>query len=317
MVNNLENISYLTVKAPDGKTYAQLRKELKPSYLKPLLDIAKGYFFLMLILLAAALLIRNYIINFLLVVPVCAILTGYVLAYLHLFIHAASHYDLSPNKKRNDLYSNLFLGVLFGINIHNYRKIHWQHHLRLGTKTDTEHTYFNELNFGFILKTISGYHTVKVILSRLQTTKNKPTANASVGFGIYCILFHSGMFCLLYLWAGWQLLLIWVLALVFVFPFFGSLRQLLEHRDPKADGHINYALTNHGKISRLFGENMVDRSFGAAGFNRHLLHHWDPVISYTCLKEAEGFLTHCPETASVIAKSKTTYIKTFLLLFKP
>jgi fatty acid desaturase len=317
MVNNLEHISYLLVKAPDGKTYAQLRKELKPSYLKPALDIAKGYLFLLLILLAAALLIRNNLSHFWVVVPISAILTGYVLAYLHLFIHAASHYDLSPNKKRNDLYSNMFLGVLFGINIHNYRKIHWQHHLRLGTKTDTEHTYFNELNFGFILKTISGYRTIEVILSRLQTTKNNPRAKASVGFHIYCILFHTALCGMLYLCAGWQLLLIWVLALVFVFPFFGSLRQLLEHRDKKADGHTNYASTDHGKISRLFGKNLIDRSFGAAGFNRHLLHHWDPVLSYTCLEAAEGFLTNCPETARVIAESKTTYIKTFLLLFIP
>jgi len=33
---------------------------------------------------------------------------------------------------------------------------------------------------------------------------------------------------------------------------------------------------------RLFGDDFFSCTFGGAGFNRHLLHHWEPQISYTC-----------------------------------
>lgn len=314
--HNLENIDYADVVNHSGKTYAVLRKELKPSYKKVLWDILKGYIFLLLIFLANLLFIKTGHFNPFFAVPLSALLAGYVLAYLHLFIHAAAHYDLHPDKRKNDLLSDLFIGVLFGIAQEKYRKIHWLHHIHLGKKEDSEHSYFNELNLPFIIKCITGIHTLSVIVSRIKTGGKQASKKTSLAYPLYLLLFHSVLLSVLFFSGGWPLVLIWLGALVIVFPLLATLRQLMEHRDVNASGKIDYSTADHGKISRLFGGGPLDSSFGAAGFNRHLLHHWDPSVSYTRLQEVEDFLLQCPETAVIVKESKTSYLKTFVALFK-
>ena len=99
------------------------------------------------------------------------------------------------------------------------------------------------------------------------------------------------------------------------FPFFGALRQLLEHRHPDAEASIDYSVTPHGEYTRIFGNSGFDCIFGAAGFNRHLLHHWEPQLSYTCLADMEAYLQRT-ELAPLLAQHKTTYIKAFIALFR-
>lgn len=316
MKDNLENISFDKVIATDGTNYAAFRKSLKPVYSKAWRDLAKGYFFLALLLVINVLLIKSD--NFFVwaAIPVSAFLIGYTLAYLHLFIHAAAHYNLHPNKQKNDLISDYLIGVFFGIQQKNYRKIHWMHHTNLGTKDDTEHSYFNELNILFLLKCVTGIHTLSIILGRKKNTASSDGISSSIGFYLYLLLFHAVLLAILFLSGGWLLVITWLLALIVVFPILATIRQLLEHRHIKASGKINYKETNHGKVSRLFGNGVIDSSFGAAGFNRHLLHHWDPTISYTSLSSVENYLLNCADTADIVKESKTSYLKTFFALFK-
>jgi fatty acid desaturase len=107
----------------------------------------------------------------------------------------------------------------------------------------------------------------------------------------------------------------WVLGTVMFFPLFGALRQLLEHRDPSADPCVDYNEHDHGAYTRVFGPGIFASVFGAAGFNRHLLHHWEPQVSYTNLHEMEAYLLKT-ELASVIEQRRSTYLKTFLSLFR-
>ena len=41
-----------------------------------------------------------------------------------------------------------------------------------------------------------------------------------------------------------------------MFPFFGALRQLLEHRDEEASVDVNYCVTDHGAATRIFGDGL-------------------------------------------------------------
>ena len=75
-----------------------------------------------------------------------------------------------------------------------------------------------------------------------------------------------------------------------VFPFLASLRTLLEHRAEDADPRANYAEVDQGPVNRLFGSGPLASTLGSAGFNRHALHHWEPQISYTRLKDIEAYL---------------------------
>jgi len=316
MTNSLDNIAYNEVVNTEGKSYAILRKELKPVYSRVYKDILRGYAFLLLILATDAIVIRLGYFETAIALPVSAVLIGYTLAYLHLFIHAAAHYDIHPDKYKNDQICDLFIGVFFGIPVKKYRKIHWLHHIHLGTKNDSEHSYFNELNIVFLLKSITGIHTLSVILSRAKTSEQQEGQKSLIYYSLYTLVFHATILSVLFIAGGILLVFTWLVALIILFPVFATVRQIMEHRDVQASGKVDYRHTDHGKVSRLFGDSLIDSSFGAAGFNKHLLHHWDPAISYTRLGEVESFLKNCPETAAIIRESKTSYLKTFIALFK-
>src|ERR1700712_4150968 len=111
MKDNLEDIEFSAVINPEGKNYAILRKELTPAYKKVRWDIIKGYIFLALIFSINIFLLRWGVFKAIIAVPVSSFLVGYCLAYLHLFVHAAVHYDLHQKKSVNDLISDYFLGV--------------------------------------------------------------------------------------------------------------------------------------------------------------------------------------------------------------
>jgi hypothetical protein len=91
-------------------------------------------------------------------------------------------------------------------------------------------------------------------------------------------------------------------------------RQILEHRTHDANSDLDYHKIDQGASHRMFGSGFFASTFGAAGFNRHLLHHWDPQVSYTRLKDLEMFLKETSLNEE-LEKSKTTYLRTFLLLF--
>jgi hypothetical protein len=95
-----------------------------------------------------------------------------------------------------------------------------------------------------------------------------------------------------------------------VFPFLFALRQLLEHRHEHADPLTDYAEIDHGACTRLFGDDLFSRTFGGAGFNRHLLHHWEPQVSYTNPPELEAFLRGT-EMAPIIEARRSSYPETF------
>jgi hypothetical protein len=101
-----------------------------------------------------------------------------------------------------------------------------------------------------------------------------------------------GILLLAAVWLGWySAAFTWVVAVGVVFPFLSALREQLEHRAEDASSAIDYSVVPHGAVNRMFAPTLFARCFGSAGFRRHLLHHWDPSVSYTCFDEFEQFLT--------------------------
>lgn len=100
-----------------------------------------------------------------------------------------------------------------------------------------------------------------------------------------------------------------------VFPFFGALRQILEHRSEKSNPAIDYKTIDHGAMTRVFGSDLFSKTFGGAGFNKHLLHHWEPTLSYTRLDDFEDYLMKT-SASSIIRAQKSNYLKTFLEIYK-
>ena len=103
--------------------------------------------------------------------------------------------------------------------------------------------------------------------------------------------------------------LAWLLAVSSFFPFLATVRQILEHRNPNKDNSLDYSNIDHGSFTRIFDDSLFARTFGGAGFNKHLLHHWEPTISYTNFSELEKFYNNIDTTKKIISERKTSYAK--------
>src|SRR5438477_8829826 len=77
-------------------------------------------------------------------------LLGYVVAYLQLFFHEATHYNIAKRPWTNDRMANLLIGSMVGQEVKAYRLVHFGHHRYLGTPSDTERTYSDPLNLPFL-----------------------------------------------------------------------------------------------------------------------------------------------------------------------
>lgn len=312
MQNNLEEISFDDVINSTGTTYSDFRNSLQPQYKKVTYDIIKGYFFLLLIAGLLIFLNDQFYTFYGIIIPISSILIGYIAAYLSLFIHEAGHYNIHPDKKINDRLASIFLCLPFGLSIKSYRKIHWQHHLYLGTPKDTEISYFNALTRLFILETLTGIHLIRTIRKKggneLLTKEQVIESRLMLVAGIF---FHLIIIFFAFITSNWSFAIAWILGFGIFFPFFATIRQLLEHRDELALSTTDFNKQPHGKVSRLFIHSIISSSFGSAGFTRHMIHHWDPTISYIRLKDIETFLLNCEKTAPIITTSRTTYTSTF------
>ena len=127
------------------------------------------------------------------------------------------------------------------------------------------------------------------------------------------ITFQLSFLCLFFFTKQYWVAGIWLLGFGAFFPFFGALRQLLEHRSEWASCKTDYTRTAHGKTNRIFSGNAFAAAFGSAGFDRHLLHHLEPQISYTNLYELEKYLSNT-SIATQLKKHKTTYFNAFISL---
>jgi fatty acid desaturase len=243
---------------------------------------------------------------------------GYWMAYVQLFLHEAAHFGLARNKKLNDLLANLFVGSWVGQNIKAYRKVHFAHHRDLGQPNDTERTYFERLTVRFIFESLSGIRVIRVLLlrrsvlarqvQRSATTAAKPSERWPLLVGLAV---HAAIVAALGFHAEWAALASWCVGISSIYPFFASLRQLLEHR-PITGGA---AASGRYAAHRMFGDGPFASTFGGAGFNRHLLHHMEPQISYTRLADLQAFV-ESSELAPWLIPHRSTYRETFLHLVR-
>jgi fatty acid desaturase len=316
MQNNLEGIGFDEVTDNSGTSYAIFRNNLQPSYSAVALDIVKGYFFLLLTVAAIILLDYHFHYAWWIIILAGSFFIGYIAAYLALFIHEAGHFNIHPDKKTNDRLASIFLCLPFGLSLKSYRKIHWQHHVHLGTPQDAEVSYFNALTKLFVVETLTGIHLLRTMMRKEgNDVLTKEQVKHSRMMLLAGALLHLIILTAAFLTGNWPFAIAWILGFGIFFPFFATIRQILEHRDELAPHATDFYKQSHGKVSRLFVHNILNSSFGSAGFTRHMIHHWDPLVSYTRLKDIEAFLSKSEKTAPIIKASKTTYTSVLKKLF--
>ena len=304
------------IKNSKDVAYKEFLSGLKPDYSKAQRDLIFGYVMLFITMLALCILPLTNWPALILAVIIGSISVGYWLAYIQLFIHEAAHYNMAVKKENNEHIGNYAIGVLVGVQITDYRKIHFQHHRALGTTEDSENSYFFPVNLIMIGKMLFGIRVLEVLLNRKKITRAKtndaPPISKILLLGLVLHLLIIGALALLQQWAA---LLSWLLGVAIIFPFFAALRQVLEHRSLKASSQTDYTKTDHGALTRIFDDGFFSRTFGAAGFNRHLIHHWEPSLSYTVYDEVLDYLNDT-SLADIIARRKSTYLGVFIGLMK-
>ncbi|MCC6581981.1 MAG: fatty acid desaturase [Phycisphaeraceae bacterium] len=291
-----------------GGKYREFLQTLTPHYHKVWRDIVFGYLMLALSLYIAWLLQPGA--WFLIGVPLGGLLIGYWVAYIQLFIHEAAHYNLWHDKNASDRLGDLFIAWQVGTTIRDYRATHFPHHTKIGTAEDTEASYFNALTPRFILETLTGIHALRVFLARRKSGAARG-ANRSWGPLLRGVAVHLALLGFLFYMGAWAPALAWMGGVGVVFPFFATMRQLLEHREPAA---FDANGPTEG-VTRIFGDGPVASTFGGAGFNRHLLHHWEPTLSYTRLKDYETYLL-TTSVAPLLRERSMTYATAFLHILK-
>lgn len=300
------------VKNSHGVRLTDFVRELKPIYWRSRLDIALGYAALIAILASIEVGQAIGVPQAPLVIG-GALLIGYWFLYLVSLLHEGVHWHLAKNRKDNDLLCKLLLTWLVGVNLDAYRHHHFEHHRSLGTVHDTQTSYFSPLNLRMMLRSLLGIRTIQAFryyIVRSREYEKEPGAGVPNRAVVYSLLLgvaaHAMIVAGLWFSGATAAALAWVIGVAVAMPFFNTVRQVLEHRHEAALAEVDYSMTDQGACSRMFGNGLFDRTFGAAGANRHLLHHWEPQVSYTRLPDLERFLADTP-VGALIDRRRTTY----------
>jgi fatty acid desaturase len=313
---DLEPLSKERLASSNGVSYAQFRKALRPNYRRVWVEISLGWLCIVLLAVCSVLVSRESRVGTVLYALGGGAALGFMIAYLHLFFHEAVHYQLAASRTRSDRLANIFLGPVLLTCVEFYRYFHMAHHRLLGTRHDTENSYFQPLTPQFLIYSLSGLRVAQVLFSR-----EKPQAvvipdavrNKHKRYFLFGAMVHANI-----VWAAagmgsWALAGAWASGVFCFTPFFGAVRSVLEHRRDGA-AHTEFGEQDPGKHTRVFVAGPFGLLFGAAGFNRHLLHHWDPGVSYTCLEEVEAFVLQTPLKDSYV-QSRKTYFAVFKELY--
>lgn len=308
--------------AAHGRPWSELKAELTPDYAEAWRDIAFCYVGLLVgvvgVGVAAAQL--GWVAG-LLLMPLGVVVTGFWMSSLVRFVHEGGHHHLHPDRRRNDRLTDWLISAWVLDEVAHNRRVHWQHHLHLGGHGDTETSYFRAPTNAFLFKTVTALYVFEVIGRRilgLQDAKGRKVEAPGTKRSLPRIAFVIGRSAVyhlvvlaLALWLGGPLAaLTWALAMGTTYPFFDVLRQILEHRRVDIGPDIDLSETEHGPNNRLFGKDALSRWFGNAGFHLHLLHHWDPTVSYTRLEDMERILLQT-ELRERIEAGRTTYWQTW------
>ena len=294
--------------------------QLTPIYWRIYLDLAVGGAALVSSVAALAV-AESAGVSRAVVVVVGAACVGFWYFYVVSFIHEGLHWNLARDPLVNDRICSVLASCMIATRVDAWRPHHFEHHRSLGTIRDTETTYFEPLGVAAMLKSLSGVRAVQALSAyfRRMSGARRPAAASTRAPHLYrglVVAVATHGLIVMALWSlGWTATaLAWLAGVGGVMPLLNTIRQVLEHRADDARPDVDYARTDQGACARMFGTGWIDTLFGSAGANRHLLHHWEPQVSYTRLGDLEAFLVDTPARV-IIDRRRTTYSECFRALF--
>src|SRR5262245_8830256 len=151
-----------------GVAYRDFRRRLAPRWGRVWLELGAAYVVLALVIAGIVALDPGWP----LALPVALVgggVIGYTIHFINCFFHEAAHYNVLPNRRLNDVVTDVLMGWLFGSSISLYRRIHWQHHRALGTTMDSENSYFDALGVGYLVQGVTGLKALRTMRQYRRT----------------------------------------------------------------------------------------------------------------------------------------------------
>jgi len=296
-------------------SYGDFRRTLSPKYFRNAIPLFTSLLMISLIIFAATNLKNKqggfYLISLLLL----SILLGLIAHKQLLLVHEGAHFHLAKNRVLNDLLSNLFAGIFVGTEIKSYRYIHNKHHQELGNSLDPENSYAEEFDLTWIFTALLGIRVIKTLFKRQKVEQSRK----QLVMLLSSMMFHLIIIYTLFKLSGVFTVLVWILGFFIIMPFFGSIRNILEHKfqmDVADLDNLESSLEIVPKYTtRIFTKSYFSKILGVAGFDRHLIHHWDPSIAAINLGAVNNFLL-TTELGPMLRELPTTYTKAFLRVLK-
>ena len=299
---------------PDGRTYRELRSDLEPRWAWVWADLGAAVAAVVFAPVVAARFERRLGGRGVLVAPAAAVTIGAAVHRLGHFLHEGAHFNVAPGKTFNDRLTNATVGVVVLTDVRAYRPLHMKHHRKLGQDDDPERSYFEPLDGRFVFRSLNGTRVLFGMRQRLapeeldgpRPSKLVPLAGA---------VFHAANVVGLLRSNRRVTAAAWVIGVAGIYPLLNSTRQLLEHRDESAGWGLPSDQVARRVVTRMFTKGLLSPIIGGVGFNRHLLHHWDASVSYTCLPELERRLR--PTAAGrIMAARDSTYSGTLQRMWR-
>jgi len=215
-----------------------------------------------------------------------AILFLFTQRELQILVHDSSHFLFSSKRKINDRISNYLIAGFIGMNVVNYRRIHFKHHQFNGSHQDPEHIDYDliDLEDGglimYVVKYVIGLKSIKLLTKyyfgdNLKKNINRDKEGTYLNV-IMCQLII--LLVLLFFTSNPILYLLWIYIALSWSPLLSSLRFLVEH-------------PGHNDLTRSTVSWVLELPFFAPNnFNYHFEHHLWPGVPPYSLKAAHKYL---------------------------
>jgi len=205
------------------------------------------------------------------------------------WVHESAHFNILINKKINDLFTNFFISVIFGLNIADHRHSHFIHHKL------TEFFNENDPDTGFLmvktkrqlklslLQDILGITALKMFYGRSKLKKPIIKRNLNILFFVYLFCFHTTIMYVLYIKGLWQYYVIYYTTLGTIYPFVNRIRVYGQHIEIDKNGIGN--LESSSTSRSIKGGFFYKLFFTSDLMTYHNEHHKKASIPYRGLRK--------------------------------
>jgi fatty acid desaturase len=217
------------------------------------------------------------------------IVHGAITQAMLLWVHEASHFNLRPERRDNDIWSDIFFAGPIGMSTAAYRSRHMSHHAHLGTPDDADrYPYLQSIKGAralawVLIKALSGALGIWLILNKYGPGAQKNELGVAVSprwiAPLVTVVFNLGLLSLCVATGRWYLYFaLWVYPILAVAIALNIVRTIAEHQPE------DYPRFENGEsivvpLARTTVPNPFEKwVMYQANFNYHIEHHLFPAI---------------------------------------